>query len=514
MNGAPLLLLLLAVGGSEGAKILAASPFPAISHVLPMRQIVLELAKRGHEVTFISTDPMKKPIKNLTEVDISPAYKFLRKSVNWMEVVMHEWNPMQMVSRMAGTSPPLCEEGLKSPEMMSFIKSPSKFDLYIVERALVPCFYGVAHAVGSPPVVGLVTLGAYPYAHWTHGNPDNPAYSPWWVHAYPDHLSFWQRLYSSYVWLHFNYLWFNVVLPKHDAMLKNYFGLEVPSIFELERNFSLMLITNHFTESYPRPNLPNFVEVTGLHIQPDIKPLPKDIQDWLDGATEGVIYFSLGTNVLGSTMPSDKRRAFLDAFSQLRQRVLWKWEKDDATDLPPNVKLSKWIPQQSVLAHPNVKVFITQGGLQSFNEATYYGVPLIGIPFMGDQHYNVEKFVAAEIGYRLQFRHVTKDTVLEAIRTVLGNPRYRENMKKLSAVYREHQAQSLPQAIWWIEYILRHQGAPHLRSAAMDLSWYQLLLLDVIAFILVVATVAAIVLYSLTRYLMSVICKTKKQKTQ
>ncbi|XP_049780384.1 UDP-glucosyltransferase 2-like [Schistocerca cancellata] len=514
MNGAVLLVVLLALEGSECAKILAASPFPAISHVLPLRVIVLELAKRGHEVTYITTDPIKKPVKNLTEVDISPAYRYLRKSFDWMEMASHEWDPVEMVWSMEDMSAPICEDGLNSPEMVDFMKSPPKFDLYIMERSLVPCFYGVAQAVGSPPMVGIVTVGAYPYTHWTHGNPDNPAYSPWWVHAYSDHLSFWQRLYSSYVWLYFILVWFNVALPKHDAILKNYFGAGVPSIYELERNFSLMFSTNHFTESYPRPNLPNFVELTGLHIQPDTNPLPKDIQEWLDGATEGVIYFSLGTNVLSSKMPPEKRRAFLDAFSQLPQRVLWKWETDDASDLPPNVKMSKWFPQQSVLAHPKVKVFITQGGLQSFNEATYYGVPLIGIPFMGDQHYNVEKFVAAEIGYRLQFRHVTKDTVLEAIRTVLEDPRYRENMKKLSAVYREHQAQSLPQAVWWIEYVLRHQGAPHLRSAAMDLSWYQLLLLDVIAFILAVAAVATFAIYSLARYLFSVIFKTKKQKTQ
>ncbi|XP_049859780.1 UDP-glycosyltransferase UGT5-like [Schistocerca gregaria] len=271
-----------------------------------------------------------------------------------------------------------------------------------------------------------------------------------------------------------------------------------------------MLVSNHFTECYPRPNLPNFVELTGPHIQPDTKPLP---QEWLDGATDGVIYFSLGTNVLSSTMPPEKRRAFLDAFSQLPQRVLWKWETDDATDLPPNVKMSKWLPQQSVLAHTNVRIFITQGGLQSFNEATYYGVPLIGIPFMGDQHYNVAKMVSAEIGYRLQFRSITKDVVLKAIRTILGDPKYRENMKKLSAVYREHQAESLPKAIWWIEYVLRHNGAPHLRSAGMDLSWYQLLLLDVIAFVLCVTVICSVTMYSLVRFLISVVFKDAKLKT-
>ncbi|XP_047113325.1 UDP-glycosyltransferase UGT5-like [Schistocerca piceifrons] len=507
------LVVLSMLGGSECARILAASPFPSISHVLPMRHIVLELVKRGHEVTHITTDPIKKNIENYTEVDISPAYRYLRKSSDWMGMAMRDWDPVEMISRIEDIAAPTCEDTLNSPEMISFIKSAPKFDLYIMERLLVPCFYGVVHAVGSPPMVGLVTHGAHPYTHWSHRNPDSPAYLPLWVLPYSHHMSFWERLYSAYIWLYFNFVWHSMVLPRHDEIQKSYFGPSVPSVFDLERNFSLMLVSNHFTECYPRPNLPNFVELTGLHIQPDTKPLPQDVQEWLDGATEGAIIFSLGTNVLSSTMPPEKRRAFLDAFSQLPQRVLWKWEKDDATDLPPNVKMSKWLPQQSVLAHPNVRIFITQGGLQSFNEATYYGVPLIGIPFMGDQHYNVAKMVSAEIGYRLQFRSITKDVVLKAIRAILGDPKYRENMKKLSAVYREHQAESLPKAIWWIEYVLRHNGAPHLRSAGMDLSWYQLLLLDVIAFVLCVTVICCVAMYSLVRYLISVIFKDAKLKT-
>lgn len=39
---------------------------------------------------------------------------------------------------------------------------------------------------------------------------------------------------------------------------------------------------------------------------------------------------------------------------------------------------------------------------------------------------------------------------------------------------------------YWVEYVIRHRGAPHLRSAALDLKWYQHLLIDVVLFILAV----------------------------
>ena len=47
-------------------------------------------------------------------------------------------------------------------------------------------------------------------------------------------------------------------------------------------------------------------------------------------------------------MPEESRKVFVNVFSRLKQRVLWKWPTE-MPDLPSNVKLSKWIPQQDVL---------------------------------------------------------------------------------------------------------------------------------------------------------------------
>jgi glucuronosyltransferase len=52
-------------------------------------------------------------------------------------------------------------------------------------------------------------------------------------------------------------------------------------------------------------------------------------------------------------------------------------------------------------------------------------------------------------------------------------------MKQLSRAFRDRPHSELDTAIFWNEYVIRHRGAPLLRSAAMDLAWYQYLLLDV-----------------------------------
>jgi len=90
-----------------------------------------------------------------------------------------------------------------------------------------------------------------------------------------------------------------------------------------------------------------------------------------------------------SKMPESVRLEIIKAFSKLKQRVLWKWDEETVEGLKEsgakNVKVVKWVPQQDVLAHANIKAFITHGGLLSLQESVYHGVPLIGLPVFGDQ---------------------------------------------------------------------------------------------------------------------------------
>lgn len=76
---------------------------------------------------------------------------------------------------------------------------------------------------------------------------------------------------------------------------------------------------------------------------------------------------------------------FLKVFGSMKQRVLWKFEDESIDQLPPNVMIRKWLPQADILAHPNVKVFITHCGLFGTQEGVHYAVPMLGMPFYCDQ---------------------------------------------------------------------------------------------------------------------------------
>lgn len=85
---------------------------------------------------------------------------------------------------------------------------------------------------------------------------------------------------------------------------------------------------------------------------------------FFNASKEGVILFSLGTNLRSEYMPISKQKLFIDAFRQLPDyNFLWKFERNiTADELPKNVQIRSWIPQADILAHPKLKMFVSHGG--------------------------------------------------------------------------------------------------------------------------------------------------------
>lgn len=50
-----------------------------------------------------------------------------------------------------------------------------------------------------------------------------------------------------------------------------------------------------------------------------------------------------------------------------KQKVIWKYEdgKALAGQVPSNVLVRKWLPQSDILAHKNVRLFISHAGMFS-----------------------------------------------------------------------------------------------------------------------------------------------------
>jgi len=80
-----------------------------------------------------------------------------------------------------------------------------------------------------------------------------------------------------------------------------------------------------------------------------------------------------------------------------------------------------------------------------------------------------------------------------------GCHRYRENAQGLSRIFRDQPLTPLQQAVYWTEYVIRHKGAPRLRSAVLDLAWYQYFLLDVITVLTLAIVSLLLILFLMCR---------------
>ncbi|KAM6150518.1 LOW QUALITY PROTEIN: UDP-glucuronosyltransferase 2A1-like [Erethizon dorsatum] len=244
----------------------------------------------------------------------------------------------------------------------------------------------------------------------------------------------------------------------------------------------IWLIRTYWDFEFPRPYLPNFEFVGGLHCKP-ANPLPREMEEFVQSSGEdGVVVFSLGSMVKNLT--EEKANLIASALAQIPQKVLWRYKGKEPATLGPNTWLFDWIPQNDLLGHPKTKAFITHGGANGIYEAIYHGVPMVGIPLFADQPDNIAHMKAKGAAVEVNMNTMTSADLLSALRAVINDPSYKENAMRLSRIHHDQPVKPLDRAVFWIEFVMRRRGAKHLRVAAHDLSWFQYHSLDVIGFLL------------------------------
>nr|XP_034814592.1 UDP-glucuronosyltransferase 2B11 isoform X2 [Pan paniscus] len=264
------------------------------------------------------------------------------------------------------------------------------------------------------------------------------------------------------------------------------------TLFETMGKADIWLMRNSWSFQFPHPFLSNVDFVGGLHCKP-AKPLPKEMEEFVQSSGEnGVVVFSLGSVI--SNMTAERANVIATALAKIPQKVLWRFDGNKPDALGLNTRLYKWIPQNDLLGHPKTRAFITHGGANGIYEAIYHGIPMVGIPLFWDQPDNIAHMKAKGAAVRLDFNTMSSTDLLNALKTVINDPLYKENIMKLSRIQHDQPVKPLDRAVFWIEFVMRHKGAKHLRVAARDLTWFQYHSLDVIGFLLAcVATVIFII---------------------
>lgn len=250
---------------------------------------------------------------------------------------------------MNSMGPSYSEVTLNNSKVQELLHDPNeKFDVVILEQFINDAHKGFAWHFNAP-LIAFSSIGSGPWVNSLVGNPAPRSYIPDPLLPYNARMTFWERLNNGFFGIVQALNNYFIFMPKMDELLQKYFP-GAPSVNELNRNVSLVLLNSHVSTSPPVPHVPNMIEIGGFHVYPPRK-LPNDLQQYLDEAKEGVIYFSMGSNLRSKDFPDELKSSILRAFSKVNAKVLWKFEDDTLSGVPKNVRLIKWAPQQDVLGN-------------------------------------------------------------------------------------------------------------------------------------------------------------------
>ena len=329
-----------------------------------------------------------------------------------------------------------------------------------------------------------------------------PSFVPNTIMPYSDQMTFVERLQNTA-----SLFFFTCILPlkfpdPEQQVLDKFrrYG-HFSSLDELVSKSVFWFLTKDDVLDYPRPMMPNMVDVGGLTVKRSSGKLPHDIKNFIDGAKKGVILVTFGS--IASTFPSDMVEKFSSAFRQLYDyRVIWRLKNKNDVELPDNVMIGQWLPQNDILAHPSVKLFITHCGNNGQYEAVYHGVPMIGFPLLGDQIHNAKRIDYKSYGLSMDLHDFTADGLLENIQKILEDKSYKERVMKASKIFRSQAQSPVERATFWIEHVCQF-GGDHLRSAGNDLPLYSYLMLDVLAVILILLHILIFLFYRLLKLIIN-----------
>jgi glucuronosyltransferase len=468
------------------ANILGVFPAPGYSQYILAEVLMKEIANRGHQVTVISPNAPNNPSSNYKIINPNDVTED-SDGINFFELDKANLFTNIMATYVFGNA--ITESTLKNKAVQELLHSDEQFDLVIVEQFFNDAMKGFATHFNAPLVL-FSSMGITEWNKHFMGNPVLPSINAVCYTSYTNQMKFFQRI-RNLVGTVFDYFYRNLVYyPLQKQYLEEYFPKPI-NFDQIINNASLMLLNSHVTTSENALLPYNMVEIGGFHVIQN--PLDKDIQQYLDNANRGAILFSLGSNLRSSDLSSETVQGIFNAFARIEQKVLWKFEAD-LPNKPDNVYISKWFKQRDILAHPNVKLFITHGGLLSTTEAIFSGVPMVGIPVFADQKMNMARANSIGIANVLSLQDLVEGKIFDAINETINDPRFSKNAKKMSTLMRDRAMKPLDLAMYWIEHTIRHKGI-RFEAPSLKLYWFEVYMLDIVCFIIV----NFIILYSLTK---------------
>ncbi|EDW01660.1 GH20333 [Drosophila grimshawi] len=476
-------------GACRAAKILVIFPHASESHFNVMRTVVTELAGREHNVTVYGSHGLGERFERVTETLVEPEYDF------WSNLQKHgaaggsledlsRLTDSRLRSSLALVGARALDHFLTQPVVQTLLQLTSAefdFDVIIVDYFYTEALLALGYK-HNKPTIGIVSTDFGNYMDDVQESLVPVACSPINFEDYTPELGFLTRLSGIRECMSRRKQFRKEHHAAQDELIRKHFKIAT-TVHELQANhLALLLLNNHVPLWTPRPLVQQIVPAGGLHIRAP-RDLPWHIKRYVEESRTGVIYMQLGNEQLCGQLPPQKLQTIFEFLGARKERVIWTCH--DVTKLegqPKNVMIQHAVPQIDILAHPGIRAFIMNGDLLSVQEGIMRNVPMLGLPIFQNERKNMQLAVNLGVALQLDQSNFSKASLNWALDELTTLETYQLTIRDVSSEFRDRPFGALANAMFWVNYVVRHKGGAAIRTRGIDISSNHLHLFDLFVF--------------------------------
>ncbi|KAH8383543.1 hypothetical protein KR009_009259, partial [Drosophila setifemur] len=463
---------------AQASNILGVFPYRLPSAFQVVRPLMKALTEKGHNVTMITPQDMFDDIEGVRHIRIPKLNQHIQEMIDsdqFLQFFSGKWSEVALAAAVLYniSHAVLNDDGVQ--RMMH--NKEERFDMVMMEVNRLDALYGLAEYYNAT-LVGVSCLRINWMTDDLAGNSAPSVYDPVSPMGFASGNSL-KSKWNNWIYITEEKLLEHLVFrPAQRRVFQKFFNYPAEKMVELRSKFNVILTNTHFSMGRVRANVPNIIEVGGIHLSEPAEPCNEELQRFMDEAEHGVIYFTMGNDILVKYLPPNMQKPLLQSFAQLKQRIVWKSELSTMPNKSENVLLIPRAPQRAILAHPNTRLMIAHGGLLTVMEGIHSGVPMLGLPVFFDHFENVQRQQLAGVAKILDSSSLSAESLTTTIRELIENPKYATKAKEMSKCFRDRPLDPLENAVWWTEYSLRHRNASLIRLNTEEIPLLQYYRLD------------------------------------
>ena len=270
----PLLLSSLFITITFSANILVLYPGSGKSHKISVMPIVEELAERGHRITIVSPYPTSTKSKNIKDIFLPDAAEYINNMV-FERFEAQKENPLKQLALLLQELESMVRVGyesmMKNAEFLQILED-RQIDVIIQDGLMSEYCRVISHHLQVPFIAHYSMAVPSSMDLSQMGTSTDYAIIPNGIGIFTNEMTFFQRVLNTIQTKLLEMFYSYAVIRVMNEMTHEDFP-DSPTVEELGKEMSLMIINSHPVISYTRSLPPTVIPIGALHTR-HANPLP------------------------------------------------------------------------------------------------------------------------------------------------------------------------------------------------------------------------------------------------